>query len=66
MDSETTLLYQYGAPTGSCLEPAESSEPILSSGYELRPGLIELVQEQPFTDNVSENPYTLKACLMKL
>jgi hypothetical protein len=58
MDSETTLLYQYGAPTVSFLEPAESSEPILSSGYELRPRLIELVQEQPFTSNVSENPYT--------
>jgi hypothetical protein len=43
MDSVSTLLYQYGAPTGTTLKPAESSNPILAPGYELRPRLINMV-----------------------
>jgi len=44
MENESQLLYQYGAPSGSYLQPKESSKPITSSGYELRLGLIKLVQ----------------------
>ena len=36
----------------------ESSKPITSSGYELRSGLIKLVQEHVFSGNSSENPYS--------
>jgi hypothetical protein len=58
MEPVTTLLYQYGAPMGMSLKPAESSKPILSSGYELSPELINIVQDQPFSGDVSENPYS--------
>jgi hypothetical protein len=43
MDLVSTLLYQYGAPTGTSLKPGESSKPILAPGYELRPRLINMV-----------------------
>jgi hypothetical protein len=43
-----SLLYQYGAPSGSYLKPVESSKSITSSGYELRQGLIQLVQQHTF------------------
>jgi hypothetical protein len=39
------------------LKPTESSKPILSSGYELSLELINMVQDQPFFGDVSENPY---------
>ena len=42
------LLYQYGPPSGSYLQPKESSKPITSFDYELRPGLIKLIQEHIF------------------
>jgi hypothetical protein len=58
MELVTTLLYQYGAPTGMSLKPAESSKHILSSGYELSPELINMVWDQPFSSDVSENPYS--------
>jgi len=58
MEPVTTLLYQHGAPTGMSLKLAESSKPILSSGYELSPELINMVQDQPFFGDVSENPYS--------
>ena len=35
MEIESQLLYQYGAPWGSYLQPKESSKPITSSSYEL-------------------------------
>jgi len=57
MEIESQLLYQYGAPSGSNLQPKESSKPITSSGYGLCPGLIKLVREH-FFDNSSENPYS--------
>jgi hypothetical protein len=40
------------------LKPAKSPKPILSSGYELSPELINMVQDQPFSSNVSENLYS--------
>ena len=58
MEIESQLLYQYGAPSGSYLQPKESSKPITSSSYELRPRLIKLVQELIFSSNSSENPYS--------
>ena len=39
----------FSAPTGEFLEPPPSEHPILSSGYELRPNLIALVQESSFS-----------------
>jgi hypothetical protein len=58
MDPVSTLLYQYGAPTGTSLKPVESSKPILAPSYELRSRLINMVQDQPFSDEVDENPYS--------
>ena len=58
MEIESQLLYQYGALSGSYLQPKESCKPITSSGYELRPGLIKLVQEHIFSSNSSKNPYS--------
>jgi len=48
MEIESQLLYQYGAPSGLYLQLKESSKPIMSSGNELRPGLIKLVQQHIF------------------
>ena len=58
MDLESTTIYQYGAPTGTSLQPQESSKPILTPGYELCPWLINMVQDQPFSNEVDENPYS--------
>jgi hypothetical protein len=58
MELETQLLYQYGAPSGSYLQPKESSKPITSYGYELRPRLIKLVQEHIFSGSPSPNTYS--------
>jgi hypothetical protein len=41
---------------GMSLKPAKSSRPILSFDYELSPELINMVQDQPFSSDVSENP----------
>ena len=49
---------QFAAPTGAQLVPPESSKPILTSSYELRLSLINLVQEQSFLGEGDENPYT--------
>ena len=57
MDNITSI-NQFVAPTGAQLEPPESSKPILTSGYELRPSLINLVQEQSFSGEGTENSYT--------
>jgi hypothetical protein len=56
MDPISTLLYQYGAPTGTSLKLVESSKPILAFGYELCPRLINMVQDQLFSSKVDENP----------
>jgi len=58
MEIESQLLYQYGALSGSYLQPKESSKPITSCGYELRPGLIKLVQGHIFSGNSSKNTYS--------
>jgi hypothetical protein len=58
MDLESIPIYQYAAPTSARLQPQESSKPILTPGYELRPCLINMVQDQSFLDEDDENPYS--------
>ena len=58
VDSESTPIHQYTAPMSVCLEPPESSKPILTPGYELRPHLINMVQDQPFLGKDDENHYS--------
>ena len=58
MDLESTPIYQYGAPLSASLQPKESSKPILAPGYELRPYLINMVQDQPFSGEDARNPYS--------
>jgi hypothetical protein len=66
-------------PTDLSLKLAESSKPILSSGYELSPKLIAMVKDQFFLTKLMKTPipiyvslsrfahvFTLRACLMKL
>jgi hypothetical protein len=43
---------------GTQLEPLESSKPILTPGYELRTSLISMVQEQSFSGEGDDNPYS--------
>ena len=58
MDLASTPIYQYAAPTSTRLEPLESSKPILTPSYELRPCLINMVQDQSFSGKDDENPYS--------
>jgi hypothetical protein len=58
MDAVSTPLYQYGAPTSTSLQPAESSKLILAPGYELHLRLINMVQDKPFCGKVDKNPYS--------
>ena len=58
MDLESTPIYKYGAPTSARLHPKESSKPILTPGYELRSCLINMVQDQTFSGEDDENPYS--------
>jgi hypothetical protein len=51
-------IHHYTAPLSTCLEPLKSSKPILTPGYELRPGLIKLIREQSFSGEDDENPYS--------
>ena len=53
-----TPINQFATPMGAQREPPESSKHILTSGYELRSSLINLVQEQSFLGQGDENPYT--------
>ena len=58
MHLASTPIHQYATPTRACLEPPKSSKPILTPGYELRPCLINMVQDQPFSGKDDENPYS--------
>jgi hypothetical protein len=53
-----TPINQFTAPMGTQLEPLESSKPILTPGYELRTSLISMVQEQSFSGEGDDNPYS--------
>ena len=39
---DSTPIYQYAKPTSTSLKPPESSDPIITPGYELRLYLIKL------------------------
>ena len=58
MDLASTPIHQYAAPTSTCLEPLESSKPILTPGCELCPCLINMVRDQSFLGKDDENPYS--------
>ena len=55
---DNTPIYQYAKPTSVRLEPPKYEEPILTPGYELRPCLINMVQDQSFSGEDDENPYS--------
>ena len=55
---DSTPIYQYNAPISAYLEPPESSKPILTPDYELRPCLIKLIQDKSFSGEGNENPYS--------
>ena len=55
---DSTPIYQYAKPTSVSLEPPKSSEPILTTGYELHPCLIKLIRDQSFLGEGDENPYS--------
>jgi hypothetical protein len=52
-----TRIYQYAAPISTSHRPKESSKPILTPAYELRPCLIVMVQNQSFSGKEDKNPY---------
>jgi len=54
---DTLSIHQLSAPSGEFLVPPQSSKPITASGFELRPGSIAMVREQPFSGYELENPY---------
>jgi hypothetical protein len=51
-------IYEFHRPTGTHLEPPKSSKPIIASSFEIDPEYIEFVQNQPFSGEGEENPYT--------
>ena len=55
---DSTPIHKYSAPKGESLEPPPSCNPILTDGFELRPGFIAMVREQSFSGLEDENPYT--------
>ena len=55
---EFTPIHKYAAPISARLEPPESSKPILTPGYELRSCLINMIQDQSFSSEDDENPYS--------
>jgi hypothetical protein len=54
---EQPSIQQLSAPKGKFCEPSPSSDPILSSSYELSSGYIAMVQEHSFFGWDDENPY---------
>jgi hypothetical protein len=54
---EHISIQNLSVPKGEFLEQPQSSKPITASGYELCPGFIAMVREQPFSGYDSENPY---------
>ena len=51
-------IYQYAKPTSARLEPPKSSVPIITPSYELCPCFIKFIQEQSFSGEGDENPYS--------
>jgi len=54
---DTLSIHHLPAPSGEFLEPQKSPKPITAFGFELRPGFIAMVREQPFSGHELENPY---------
>jgi hypothetical protein len=54
----STPIYQFAKPTSASSKPPESSKPILTPGYELRPCFINMIREQSFSGEDSEDPYS--------
>ena len=54
---DTLSIHQLSVPSVEFLEPPQSSKPITASGFELCPGFIAMVREQPFSGYELENPY---------
>ena len=54
---EQPTIQNLSAPKGEFVQPPQSSKPITTSSYELRPGFIAMVQEQAFLGLDYENPY---------
>ena len=52
-----TPIYQYAKPTSTNLKPPESSDPIITPGYELRLYLIKLIQNNSSREG-DENAYS--------
>nr|CAE01871.2 OSJNBb0028M18.4 [Oryza sativa Japonica Group] len=50
-------LFELSAPRGKFYEPPPSLVPIYTTGYEIRPELISMVRENPFSGFDLENPY---------
>ena len=55
---DSTPIYQYVKPMSASLEPPESSDPIITPGYELRLYLIKLIWDKSFLGEGDENPYS--------
>ena len=55
---DSTPIYQYAKPTSASLKPPESSEPIITPGYELRLYLIKLIQDKSFSGEGNKNTYS--------
>ena len=55
---DNTPIYQYAKPTSTSLKPPESSDPIITPGYELCLYFIKLIQDKSFSGEGNENPYS--------
>jgi len=54
---EQPTIQNLSAPKGEFIEPPPSSNPIIASSYEHRPGFIAMVWEQTFLGLDYANPY---------
>jgi hypothetical protein len=55
---DSTPIYQYAKPTSASLRPPESSDPIITPGYELCLCFIKKIRDQSFSGEGNENPYS--------
>jgi hypothetical protein len=56
--ANTPTIYQFSLPTSASSKPPQSSNPILTPGYELRPCFINMIREQSFSGEGEANPYS--------
>ena len=55
---DSTPIYKYAKPTSASLKPPESSDSIITPGYEMRLYLIKLIRDKSFSGEGDENPYS--------